>query len=205
MERKMFGHRKMKRSPEVDRDPGLPMNYNSGGHDGYEGNAKDNPPNYEGKEHVKYKNPGYSRHDIRYPKDEPHMRSHVSRDEEHEMEDDYHMDVPDQTEHSLPAKIKRAHMLMDSPNQENPKPLRGNMVHNVPYEGEEDETGEEEMGPHDMQEDHEKMPKEHRKKMIVSVMKRKMMKHGDEDKKNEMEGKEEVKNSKKFGAMRRHY
>ena len=43
-----------------------------------------------------------------------------------------------------------------------------------PFKGEEDTTGEEEYGPHDMQSD--RMPKEHRKKMIVAVMRRKMSK-----------------------------
>ena len=89
-------------------------------------------------------------------------------------------------------------MLMDSPNQENPKPIRGNPVHEVGYEGEMDTTGEEEMGPHDMQED-EPMHKELRKKMIVAVMKRKMKKnHQEHD--PEDEGEEEVKNKKKFSS-----
>src|SRR5260221_46866 len=127
--------------------------------------------NYEGMEHIKYKNPGYSRHNIRIPQDEPHMKSHVSREEEHEMEDNYHMGVPNQTKYELEAKIKRARMKMDAPDQEDPDELRGNMVHNVPYEGDEDTSGEEEMGPNDMQSG---MSKERRKKMIVAVTKRKM-------------------------------
>lgn len=159
---KMFGHRMKKRSPYSGEDQIR------------SGRATGNPPDYEGKEHVHYANPGYSKHNIRIPEDEPHMKSHVRREEEHEAEDDYHMDVPNQTEHTLPKHIKRAHMLMDAPNQQDPKPLRGNIVHNVPYEGEEDTSGEEEMGPHDMQEDRE--GKEHRKKMVVAVMKRKMKK-----------------------------
>lgn len=216
MERKMFGHRLKKKPADLGRDPGRP--YNMGDMDMSQGKAKDNPPGYEGKEHVKYKNPGYSRHDIRYPEDEPHMRSRVSKEESHEMEDNYHMDVPDQTAKSLPSKIKRAHMLMDAPDQQDPKPLRGNIVHNVGYEGEEDTSGEEEMGPNDMQDD---VPKEHRKKMIVAVMKRKMKKQGyndrlDEsmserngkkgqsfkDRRDESEGEEESRRKRKFGALR---
>jgi hypothetical protein len=137
------------------------------------GKEKDNPPGYEGREHVKYKNPGFSKHDIRYPKDEPHMKSRVGKNEMHEMEDNYHMGVPDQTDDTLPAKIKRARMKMDAPDQEDPKPILGNPVHNVPYRGEEDTSGEEEMGPNDMQ-SNSSMPKEHRKKMIVAVTRRKM-------------------------------
>lgn len=138
------------------------------------GENKDQPPGYEGKEHVKYEDPGYSSHEINFPEDEPHMKSHVTQDESHEAEDNYHMDVPDQTHYDLEAKIKRAHMKMDDKDEiENPAPLRGNIVHNVGYGGEEDTSGEEEMGPHDMQKD---MSKKHRKKMIVAVMKRKMKK-----------------------------
>lgn len=168
MERKMFGHR-LKKKADHQRTPGEPYNdmddsYGSGG-----GKAKDNPPDYEGREHVKYRNPGYSKHDIRIPEDEPHMKSRVRKEEMHEMEDNYHMDVPDQTEDTLESKIKRARMKMDAPNQQDPKPILGNPVHNVPYRGEEDTSGEEEMGPNDMQ-------KEGRKRMVVSVMKRKMRK-----------------------------
>jgi hypothetical protein len=101
------------------------------------------------------------------------MKSHNDSNEAHEMEDNYHMDVPDQTHYELEKKIKRARMKMDAPDQEDPDPLRGNIVHNVDYDGEEDTSGEEEMGPNDMQSG---MPKEHRKKMIVAVTKRKMMK-----------------------------
>lgn len=176
--------------------------------------AKDNPPNYEGKEHVRYQNPGFTRHEIRIPEETPHMRSHVTRDEEHEMEDNYHMGVPDQTAKTLQKKIARAKMGMDAPNQQDPKPIRGNPVTNVGYKGEEDTSGIEQMGPHDMQEndmheqrghklpkatkvkkeseygmeedymendDGEREPKEHRKKMIVAVMKRKMKKRKGSD------------------------
>lgn len=134
--------------------------------------AKDAPPKYEGKEHVKYKDPGYSSHEIDYPEDEPHMKSHASKEEMHEMEDNFHMEVPDQTEDTLEAKLKRARMKMDAPNQQDPKPILGNPVHNVPYRGEEDTSGEEEMGPNDMQSN----SKEKRKKMVVAVTRRKMMK-----------------------------
>lgn len=125
---------------------------------------------YEGKEHVKYKDPGYSRHKIEYPEDEPKMRSRVSREEMHEVGDNFHMDVPDQTEDSLPAKLKRAKMKMDAPDQEDPKPLRGNLVTEVPEEGIEDEDGEDDEGPNEMQKD----IKNNRKKLIVAVVKKKM-------------------------------
>ena len=165
---KMFGHRNKKyRDSEIV--PGRPAN----DLDMPQGKARDNPPNYEGREHVKYKNPGYSKHDIRYPKDEPRMKSRVSRDEMHEMEDNYHMDVPDQTPDSLPSRIPRARMKMDAPDQQDPKPILGNPVHNVPYRGEEDTSGEEEMGPNYNQEE-EGLPKEHRKKMAIAIIKRKM-------------------------------
>lgn len=192
MERKMFGHRLKKRS-DTERVPGEP--YNDAGYDSGDeneeshtyvkekdfprketstkfGNSKDNPPGYEGKEHVKYKNPGYSSHHINFPEDEPHMKSHVKRDETHEMEDNYHMGVPDQTEYSLEKKLKRARMKMDAPDQEDPYPLYGNMTQNLSKEGEVDTTGEEEMGPNYMQSG----PKEHRKKMIVAVTRKKMNK-----------------------------
>lgn len=188
MERKMFGHR-LRKKESSGRTPGKPYNDQSEDNEASykyvkgkdtlsrgesSGKSKGNPPGYEGKEHVKYKDPGYSSHHIRYPEDEPHMgRSSVSKNEMHEMEDNYHHDVPDQTEYTLEEKIKRARMKMDAPDQEDPDPLRGNMVHNVGAEGVEDTSGEEEMGPNDMQSG---MSKEHRKKMIVAVAKRKMKK-----------------------------
>jgi hypothetical protein len=191
MKSKMFGHRLKKRA-DSERVAGEP--YNTEGYDrgdenedsyGYVknkdfpqkekgtsfGRSKEGPPGYEGKEHVKYKDPGYSSHEIRFPEDEPHMKSSVGRNEMHEMEDNYHKGVPDQTNYSLEAKLKRARMKMDAPDQEDPDPLRGNIVHNVGYEGEEDTSGEEEMGPNEMQLG---MPKEKRKKMIVAITKRKM-------------------------------
>lgn len=140
--------------------------------------AKDAPPKYEGSEHVKYKNPGFSKHEIGIPKDEPHMKSRVGKEEMHEMEDNYHMDVPDQTEDALPAKIKRARMKMDDPDQEDPKPIMGNLIREVPAKGVEDTSGEEMESPNDMQSG-SKMPKEQRKKMIASVVRRKMKKNRD--------------------------
>jgi hypothetical protein len=196
MERKMFGHRLKKKPADTGRDPGRP--YNMGDMDMSQGKAKDNPPGYEGKEHVKYKNPGFSRHNIRIPEDEPHMKSRVSKEESHEMEDNYHMGVPDQTEKTLEKRLKRAHMLMDAPNQQDPKPLRGNIVHDVGYDGEEDTSGEEEMGPNDMQEQDGPMPKEDRKKMIVAVMKRKM-KSKKPAPEPEDEGEGEMRVKRKFG------
>jgi hypothetical protein len=171
MKRKMFGHRIKNVGRDSEFSPGKPMN----NMDMPAGRAKDAPGNYEGKEHVRYRDPGHTRHEIDFPEDEPHMKSYNSKEEAHEMEDNYHMAVPDQTPHALAKEIKRARMHMDAPDQEDPKPLRGNIVHNVPYRGEEDTSGEEEMGPNDYQEEGH-MPKEHRKKMIVAVMKRKMHK-----------------------------
>jgi hypothetical protein len=168
MKTKMFGYRSRK-AAHSGMLPGKSMN----DLDMAQGKAKDAPSNYEGKEHVRYKNPGFSKHEIRYPEDEPHMKSRASKEEMHEMEDNYHMETPDQTPDSLPAKIKRTRMKMDAPDQEDPKPLRGNIVHNVPYEGEEDTSGEEEEGPNYEQEG---MSKDHRKKMIAAVVKRKMKK-----------------------------
>ena len=188
MKTKMFGHRLKKRS-DSERVAGEP--YNTEGYDrgdenedsysyvkskdvresGFpEGRSKDGPAGYEGKEHVKYKDPGHTRHHIRFPEDEPHMKSHNDSNEAHEMEDNFHMAVPNQTKYDLEKKIKRARMKMDAPDQEDPDDLRGNMVHNVGYKGDEDTSGEEEMGPNDMQ------SKEGRKKMIVAVMRRKMKK-----------------------------
>ena len=186
MDRKMFGHRS-KRSGN-SRVPGQPYNEQGfeneqsygyvKGKDSNEkgesfGRSKGGPAGYEGKEHVKYKDPGYSPHNIRYPQDEPHMKSHVGKEEMHEMEDNYHHSVPDQTEYSLEAKIKRARMKMDAPDQEDPDELQGNLVRNV-KEGIEDTSGEEEMGPNSMQSG---VSKEHRKKMIAAVTKRKMKKN----------------------------
>jgi hypothetical protein len=168
MHKKMFGHMPRKKESTTQRIPGAPFGDSSSSF----GEEKGNPPGYEGKEHVKYKDPGYTRHEIDYPDDEPHMKSHVSSDEEHEMEDNYHMEVPDQTHYSLEAKLKRARMKMDAPDQEDPDELRGNMVHNV-GEGVEDTSGEEEEGPNMMQSE---MGKEHRKKMVGAVVKRKMKK-----------------------------
>lgn len=193
MKIKMFGHRMKKRS-DSERVAGEP--YNTEGYDRGDENESDykyvknkdfptkekgtsfgrdkgGPAGYEGKEHVKYKDPGYSSHHIRFPEDEPHMKSNVNKNEMHEMEDNYHHSVPDQTHYSLEAKLKRARMKMDAPDQEDPDTLRGNIVHNVGYGGEEDTSGEEEMGPNDMQSG---MSKDHRKKMIVAVTKRKMKK-----------------------------
>ena len=194
MERKMFGHRMKKRS-NSERVPGEPYNdtqYDEGDEkeESYKyvkgkdfpqkekgtsfGRDKDGPANYEGKEHVRYKDPGYSSHNIRFPEDEPYMKSNVRKNEMHEMEDDFHQSVPDQTHYDLQSKLKRARMKMDAPDQEDPDDLRGNIVHNVGYRGEEDTSGEEEMGPNDMQSSG--MPKEQRKKMIVAVTRRKMKK-----------------------------
>jgi hypothetical protein len=188
MSRKMFGHRVKKRADNA-RVPGQPWNSNSydrgdESEDDYEyvkekdvresgfpeGKAKGGPAGYEGKEHVKYRDPGHTRHHIRFPEDEPHMKSHNDSNEAHEMEDNFHMSVPNQTKYDLEKKIKRARMKMDAPDQEDPDELRGNLVSSI-GKGEEDTSGEEEMGPNNMQ-----MPKEHRKKMIAAVTKRKMNK-----------------------------
>src|SRR5271167_1977284 len=105
MSRKMFGHRVNKRADNA-RVPGQPWNSNSydrgdESEDDYEyvkekdvresgfpeGKSKGGPAGYEGKEHVKYKDPGHTRHHIRFPEDEPHMKSHNDSNEAHEMED----------------------------------------------------------------------------------------------------------------------
>jgi hypothetical protein len=187
MKRELFGHRSRKKA-DSGRVPGEPYDYKDNEEsdsyveehdfprkekgDSY-GRNKDDPAGYEGKEHVKYKDPGHSPHNIRFPQDEPHMKSNNDSNESHEMEDNYHMDVPDQTHYSLEKKLKRARMNMDAPNQQDPKALRGNIVNNVGYKGEEDTSGEEEEGPNEMQSG---MDKDKRKKMIVAVMKRKMKK-----------------------------
>lgn len=181
MARGMFGYRKRSSQTAGARPPGLPQGQ---GYPEPQSKSKDGPAGYEGKEHVKYKDPGHTRHKIRIPEDEPHMKSHASKEEMHEMEDNYHMDVPDQTPDSLPAQIKRARMKMDAPDQEDPKPILGTPVHNVPYRGEEDTTGEEEMGPNDMQGSESK---ERRKKMIAAVVKRKARKGRDEGRKKKFE------------------
>ena len=188
---KMFGHRSKKKA-DSGRTPGEPFNtagYDRGdeneGSYSYvkskdvkedrfpEGKSKGGPKNYEGAEHMKYKEPGYTRHKIKFPEDEPHMKSYVDKNEKHEMEDNYHMDVPDQTKYELEKKLKRARMKMDAPDQEEPKKLRGNMTTSVPSEGVVDTTGEEQMGPNDMQAG---MGKKNRKKMIAAIVKRKMKK-----------------------------
>ena len=156
MEKKLFGHRKKGHAPKEREET-----------------AKDNPSKYEGSEHIKYKNPGYSEHDIRYPKDEPKMKSRVSKSEMHEMEDNFHKEVPNQTKDTLPAKIPRARMKMDAPDHDEPDELQGNMVRETEKKGVKDTSGEEQTGPNDMQ-------KESRKKMIVAVMKRKMRKASSE-------------------------
>lgn len=187
----MFGHRSKKTSDSA-RTPGKPWNDSAYGHgseneESYKyvkskdfpqkegdsrGKSKDNPKNYEGKEHVKYREPGFTRHNIRIPEDEPHMKSRVTREEMHEMEDNFHMSVPDQTKYELEKKLKRARMKMDAPDQEEPDELEGNLVREV-NKGIKDTTGKEEMGPNDMQ---SSMSKEHRKKMIVAIARRKMKK-----------------------------
>lgn len=197
MERKMFGHR-LKKVSNSGRTPGEPTNTSAYDHDdeneksykyvkskdaygttkgSSEGRVKGGPAGYEGNEHVKYKDPGYTRHSIRFPEDEPHMKSHVGKEEMHEMEDNFHMDVPDQTKYALESKIKRARMKMDAPDQEDPKPLRGNLVETVGEKGIEDTTGDELMGPNYMQSSGG--DKEKRKKMIAAVAKRKMKKRGE--------------------------
>lgn len=139
---------------------------------------EDGPPGYEGKEHVRYREPGYSKEEIDIPEETPHMKSRNSREEAHEMEDNYHMDIPDQTEYTLPKKIKRAFMKMDQPDEEGPKPLYGNLVTKVSNKGLRDETGWEEYGPEEMQEEDEKNSpsRSHRKKIAIAVIKRKMNK-----------------------------
>jgi hypothetical protein len=158
MERKLFGHRQKRGQAKDFRQ-----------HHRMDEKVKDDPPGYEGAEHVRYEDPGYSSHDAKLPDDEPHMKSRVGKNEQHEMEDNYWMDVPKQTKKTLPAKLERAYMKMDDPDQEEPDTLKGNLVTTVTSKGKKDEDGEEEEGPNQMQ-------KESRKKLIVAVMKRKMRK-----------------------------
>jgi len=135
------------------------------------------PAGYEGKEHVRYKNPGYSKHNIRIPEDEPKMKSKVGKKEMHEMEDNYHMDVPDQTPKNLEKTIKRAYMKMDDPEHQKPQPLHGNLTTKVSEKGLKDEDGWEDYGPEDMQSNSTpSKSKSHRKKLAVAVIKRKMSK-----------------------------
>lgn len=137
--------------------------------------AKDGPAKYEGKEHVHYEEPIHSRHHIRFPDDEPHMKSHADEEEEHEAEDDFHMDVPHDTEYTLPKHIKRAHMYRDDVDE--PLKRYGNLVSTGVNKGvlDDEMEGEEKMGPEYMQEDSEH--KDRRKKMIAAVVKRKMKMH----------------------------
>jgi len=168
MKSEMFGRRLKKRN-ENQRVPGAGLN--SSTMPPME-TAKDNPPGYEGKEHVKYKNPGFSKHHIRFPEDEPHMKSKVGKEEMHEMEDNFHMKTPKQTPHSLEAKIKRAMMKMDQPDQEDPDELQGNLVTNIGKKGEVDTTGDEQMGPNDMQ----GSGNGYKKKMAAAIARKKMNK-----------------------------
>lgn len=150
-------------------------NMNVGPHNMKTEMAKDGPSNYEGKEHVKYKNPGFTREKINLPEQEPKMKSHVGKEEMHEMEDNYHMAVPDQTDYDLPKKIKRAFMKMDQEPHEVSKPLHGNLVTEISKKGWEDSSGEERYGPEEEQEDSgESSSKSNRKKVAVAVIKRKM-------------------------------
>ena len=129
---------------------------------------------YHGKENVKYKDPGYSKHEINIPEDEPHMKSKVSKKEMHETEKNFHMKVPDQTEKTLPKKIPRVRMKME----ERPKEQRlvGNLVETKNSKGIKDEDGWENMGDEEMQEDDAPKSKEHRKKIAIAVLSRKMKK-----------------------------
>lgn len=132
--------------------------------------------NYEGKEHVKYKDPGYSRHKVKLPEDEPHMKSHASVQEGHEMEDNYHMKTPDQTPKNLDKRIPRAHMIADEPFK--PAKITGELVTKT-GKGIEDDDGIEDMGPEMYQKDDgdgSRDGKEKRKKVIASVIKNKMRK-----------------------------
>ena len=131
---------------------------------------------YHGKENVKYKDPGHTRHEISYPEDEPHMKSRVSKKEMHEPEKNFHMDVPDQTDDTLPKKIKRPYMKMeDRPVDQR---LVGNLVETKNSKGVKDEDGWENEGPEEMQKD-DAPSKEHRKKVVVAVIQRKMKKKKD--------------------------
>lgn len=139
---------------------------------------------YEGKEHVKYQDNEKSRHFIKYPQDEPHMKSRVSKEESHQAEDNYHMPVKI-TEQKLPAKIPRARMEMEMEDRRSGGKLKryGNLV-SMNGKGIEDEnTGTEKMGPMNYQSDDESKASERkdeadfkgiRKKVIAGVLKKKM-------------------------------
>jgi hypothetical protein len=108
------------------------------------------------------------------------MKSRVGKEEMHEMEDNFHMDVPNQTPKNLEKNIKRAFMKMDQPDEEGAKPLHGNLVTKVSEKGMKDEDGWEDYGPEKMQEDsgERKSPnKAHRKKIAIAVIRRKMNKN----------------------------
>lgn len=129
---------------------------------------------YEGKEHVKYKDPGYAKHKVRIPEDEPKMKSYVSVEEGHEMEDNYHMDTPDQTPKNLEKNIKRAHMIADEPFK--PPKITGDLVTKT-GKAIEDDDGMEEMGPETYQKDEgDGEGKAKRKRVVAAFIKRKMKK-----------------------------
>lgn len=135
---------------------------------------KDRGGKYHGKENVKYKDPGYSKHEIDYPEDEPHMKSKVSKQEMHEAEKNFHMEVPNQTKKTLPKRIPRARMKMEERPVNNR--LIGNLVEEGKSKGIKDGDGWEDMGPEEMQENDAPESKEHRKKIAIAVVSRKMKK-----------------------------
>lgn len=139
---------------------------------------------YEGKEHVKYHDNEKSRHFIRYPQDEPHMKSRVSKEEMHEAEDDYHMPTHI-TEMKLPKRIPRARMEMEMEDRRSGGKLKryGNLVSETGKGIEDGNTGIENMGPMEYQRDDEDKESERkdeedfrgiRKKVIAGVLKKKM-------------------------------
>ena len=129
---------------------------------------------FEGREHIKsYEemDPEKSKHDVRYPQDEPHMKSRISKQEAHEEEDDYHFKNPHRVE-KLPKNLPDNHGRDD---EVETRKRVGNLMtkSNLPI------IDEHESGFPDEEEEEEKpraMPKEHRKGMIIAVLQRKLKK-----------------------------
>ena len=102
---------------------------------------------YEGKEHVKYREPGMTRHEIKFPQDEPHMKGKVSKEESHEMEDNFHMKTNISKPGHLPKKIKRAHMAIEDFESYDPSMRYGNLVSKDGKGVSVGSSGKEQLGP----------------------------------------------------------
>jgi len=130
---------------------------------------------YEGKEHMmsyKQMDPEKSKHTVRIPEDEPHMKSRITKQEAHQEEDDYHFKTPHRKE-KLPANLPDKH---GRDGEISPMKRVGNLVTttNKPM------VDEHESGYEDEEEEASKpraLPKEHRKGMIIAVLQRKLKKN----------------------------